>query len=188
MHIAVYVEVGYRGKGEVDILLVGPQVDAVFSVVQRHRHQLRCLLQRFPADDGQCVVGGVGHPWLNHVHQVGKGLVVVALEDVVLHVYRCRAAGAGQRILLVAGLRHLYRRSRVHDVLEVADADIRHVWHVVVESQHHHALRLTLGIHHGHHAFHIHFLLRDEGVACRIVVYRTGRHHENRCQHGEQLL
>ena len=52
VHVAVGIKVGNGCKGEVNVLAVLPDVDAVFAVVQRHGHLCRRSLQRLPADDG----------------------------------------------------------------------------------------------------------------------------------------
>ena len=160
MHISIDIEVGNRGKGEIYIRVVGPQVDVEFAIVQRHMHLLGCFLQRLPADDGQGVVGGVRHSWLHHPHHVGERLVVVAHEEIFIGVHLSRAARTGQGVLMLGSLHHLHRRAGIHDALEVADADVSHAGHVIVEAQHHHTLGTVLWIYDGIHTLHVVLHLR----------------------------
>ena len=155
VHKAVDIEVGNGCEGEVNTVIVGPEVDAVFAIVECHMYVPGLDVNRFPADNGQCVVGGVRHAGLHLSHHISEGLVVVALEDVFACVDRCCSAGAGQRILGFASGDYLNGGAGIYHLLEVADADIGHVGHVVVETEHHRALRSTFGIDNRHQAFAI---------------------------------
>ena len=139
MHIVVYVEVANGCEGEVHVVAVLADVDAVFAVIQRHVHLLGRGIQRLKPDNGQCVVDDVRHSGLYHPHHVGKRLVVVAREEVFLCVHLSRPEGIGQCILTVAKASHLNGGARIHHLLVMADADIGHVGHVLVEAQQHRA-------------------------------------------------
>ena len=164
MHIAIDIEIGNGGKGEIDVGVVGPEVDAVFAIIERRMHALGLYVDRFPTDKWQCVVDGVRHAGLYLPHQIGKGFVVVALEDVVEGVDGCCAAGAGKLVLMLGGLDYLHGGAGIHHLLETADADIGHVGHIVVEAQHDHAMRTALRVDNWHQALAI--ILSRRSVGC----------------------
>ena len=184
MQITIDIEVGNGCEGEIDIRIVVPQVDAILSVVELHVNALRHDLPVFPPDDGQRVVDIIGHTGLHHPHHVRKVIVMVALENILFGINRSGAAGAGQFILAFGGLHHLYRRARVNHALEVADADIGHAGHVIVEAQRHHALWFVLGIYDGHHTIHIvlHIHIWHIRNHHRVVDACGTRCHRHRCQ------
>ena len=87
---------------------------------------------------------------------------------------------------MLGSLHHLHRRAGIHDALEVADADVGHAGHVVVEAQHHHTLGTVLWIYDGIHTLHVILIIVNTTafIGVILVVHTRGQREAAYQHHG----
>ena len=137
VEVTVGIDVGQRGKGEIDVAAVIVQVNTIFAEVQTDatcRLERRYVFHLDELDILAAVVHRVGsqrriqHPHQVHEASIGRGMEVVGLD-----VDGCRTV-SGCQLVEVALTLDLHRFTTRHHLVELGNGDIRHTGHIAIEA------------------------------------------------------
>ena len=147
VHTGISKHIVDGGKGEVGLLTVVAQVDAVFPEVQRHPgSRCRLVLMAVVLDEAALASLEARLVRSRKTHQTDEIVVGCRLQHVVHHIDRCRSVGRRQQIA-GAMVRHRHGGTGQHHAVVGRRRYVRHVGHVVIEPQPHSSSCLAVACH-----------------------------------------
>ena len=137
MEVTVGIDVGQRGKGEIDVAAVVVQVDAILAEVQTDATsglERRYVFHLDELDILAAVVHRIGcKRRVQHPHQIYEAGIGRGMEIVGLDIHGSRTV-TGSQLVEVALTSDLHCLATGHHLVEVGHGDIRHTGQIAVEA------------------------------------------------------